>query len=183
MTRPNPWRPSRRRLTDTLRAALAPVAAWILALAGLTAWVGAGEAGSPARITVSSARVFLTYGASTETAAFFDLRNRGGADDRLVGVTSPATRGGTELSRHRVSASGAGYKGEVPSVTVPAGGRLTMSPHGVDVTLRAGDGWRVGDRVPFTLHFERGAPVRTFASVVRPGEPPAPRGDSSSDVG
>ncbi|WP_225823934.1 copper chaperone PCu(A)C [Streptomyces naphthomycinicus] len=169
MTARNPWRPSRRRLTDTLLAALAPVAACGLALGGLTTWAGAGKAGSPPRIAVSSGRVFLPYGDSTETAAFFDVANRGGADDRLIEVTSPATRGGTGLSRHRVTAGGAAYKADVASAAVPAGGRLAMSPHGVDVVLRAGAGWRAGDLVPFTLRFERSAPVETFAVVVRPG--------------
>ncbi|KOX11442.1 hypothetical protein ADL04_00455 [Streptomyces sp. NRRL B-3648] len=35
MTERNPWRPTRRGLTDTLLAALAPVAACSLALGGL----------------------------------------------------------------------------------------------------------------------------------------------------
>lgn len=166
----SPWRPSRRRLTDSLLAALAPVAACGLALGGLTTWVGAGKAGSPARIAVASGRVLLPYGTSTETAAFFDVSNRGGADDRLVRVTSSAVSGGIALSRHRMTAGAAAYRTEVDSATVPAGGALSMSPVGVDVTLRAGAGWRVGDLVPFTLHFERGRPVRTLAVVVRPGE-------------
>nr|WP_319023133.1 hypothetical protein [Streptomyces phaeolivaceus] len=33
-----PWRPRRRRLTDTLLAALAPVLVCALALSGLTLW-------------------------------------------------------------------------------------------------------------------------------------------------
>lgn len=82
------WRPGRRRLTDSLLAALAPVAAFSLALAGLTTWVTAGQAGRPARIAVTSGRVLLPYGATTETAAFFTVTNSGGADDRLVRVTS-----------------------------------------------------------------------------------------------
>ncbi|EST19269.1 hypothetical protein [Streptomyces roseochromogenus] len=81
-------RPSRRRLTDSLLAALAPVAAFSLALAGLTTWVTAGQAGRPARIAVTSGRVLLPYGGTTETAAFFVVTNSGGADDRLVRVTT-----------------------------------------------------------------------------------------------
>ncbi|MFR9789996.1 hypothetical protein ACL07V_15200 [Streptomyces sp. MB22_4] len=61
----------------------------------------------------------------------------------------------------------------VDAVTVPAGGALSMSPHRVDVTLRAGAGWRTGYLVPFTLHFERGAPVEAIAAVVRPGDRPS----------
>ncbi|MGW2488470.1 copper chaperone PCu(A)C [Streptomyces sp. NPDC001606] len=165
----NLWRPTRRRLTDALLAALAPLAACSLALAGLTTWAGAGKAGSPARITVSNGRVLLPYGDSTNTAAFFDIANVGGADDRLVSVTSTAVHGRIALSGHRMLGGRAASTTDVTSAGVPAGGMLSMSPRGVDVTLRAGAGRRVGDLVPFTLHFERSAPVETVAVVVRPG--------------
>ncbi|MFD3926013.1 copper chaperone PCu(A)C [Streptomyces sp. NPDC058614] len=171
MTEHHPWRPTRRRLTDTLLAALAPVAVCSLALGGLTTWVGAGKAGSPARIVVSSGRVFLPYGDSTETAAFFDVSNPGGADDRLVEVTSSATGGEIGLSRHRTAGSGAASKEAMSSVLIPAGGELAMSPHGVDVILRPRAGWRAGDLVPFTLHFEHSGAIETIAVVVRPSDP------------
>ncbi|MEV6113747.1 copper chaperone PCu(A)C [Streptomyces sp. NPDC052109] len=155
-------------MTDTLLAALAPVAACSLALGGLTTWAGAGKAGSPARITVSNGRVLQPYGDSTDTAALFDVANVGGADDRLENVTSPATHGRITLSGHRMLGDRAAYKADMTSAGVPAGGVLSMSPRGVDVTLRAGAGWRAGDLVPFTLHFERSAPVEAIAVVVRP---------------
>lgn len=162
------WRPTRRRLTDTLLAALAPVAACSVALGGLTTWVGAGNAGTPAHVKVTGGRIFLPYGDSRDTAAFFDLANSGGADDRLVSVTSTGADGDVSLSGHRAVGVGAAAKQNVSSVTVPAGRELSMSPHGVDVTLRAGARWQVGDWVPFTLHFERSGPVETIAVVVRP---------------
>jgi hypothetical protein len=170
MTGDHPWRPTRRRLTDTLLAALVPVAACSVALVGLMTWVGAGKAGSPPRMAVSSGRVFLPYGDSTETAAFFDVSNTGGADDRLVEVTSSATGGAISLSRHRTTRSGAAYEADVDAVTVPAGGELSMSPHGLDVTLRAEAGWQAGDLVPFTLHFERSGAIRTIAVVISPSD-------------
>ncbi|MGW2650358.1 copper chaperone PCu(A)C [Streptomyces sp. NPDC001393] len=164
------WRPTRRRLTETLLAALAPVAACGVALGGLTTWAGTGKAGSPARISVTSGRVYLPYGDTTETAAFFDVSNLGGADDRLVKVTSSATGGEITLSRHRMTRGGAGPKAGVASATVPAGGELSMSPHGMDVTLRARAGWQAGDLVPFTLHFAHSAPIETVALVIRPAD-------------
>lgn len=168
MNGPHPWRPTRRRLTDTLLAAVAPVAVCSVALTGLTAWVGAGKAGSPARIAVSNSRVYLPYGTNTDTAAFFDISNLGGADDRLVGVTSSATSGEITLSRHRMADGAIAYKTDVASVVVPAGRELAMSPDGLDVTLRAKAGWQAGDLLPFTLRFERGGSVQTIAVVVRP---------------
>jgi len=157
----HPWRPTRRRLTDTLFAAVAPVAVCGLALAGLTAWAGAGKAGGPPRITVSNSRVYVPNGA--DTAAFFDVANLGDADDRLVQVTSSATTGEITLGRHRTG----GYRADVASVVVAAGRELSMSPDGLDVTFRAKAGWRAGDLVPFTLHFAHSGAVRTIAVVVR----------------
>ncbi|NNN31496.1 copper chaperone PCu(A)C [Streptomyces sp. S3(2020)] len=162
------WRPTRRRLTDTLLAALAPVAVCGIALGGLTTWVGAGNAGSPARVAVTNGRVFLPYGDSTETAAFFDLTNTGGADDRLVEVTSSSTDAEIVLSRHRMIGDTAATRTEVASAAVPAGRVLAMSPDGLDVVLSAGTRWKAGDLVPFTLHFERTGAVETLAVVVRP---------------
>lgn len=131
----NPWHPSRRRLVDALLAALAPATACSLALGGLATWAAVGKAGSPARIAVSSGRVLLPYADGTETAAFFDIANIGGADDRLVKVTSSGTEGEIGLSRHRTTKSGAAYRSAVVSATVAAGSELAMSPHGLDVTV------------------------------------------------
>ncbi|NGO12664.1 copper chaperone PCu(A)C [Streptomyces sp. HC44] len=164
------WRPSRRRLTDSLLAALAPVAACSVALGGLTTWVGSGSAGIPARIEVTAGRVFLPYGDSRDTAAFFRISNSGDAEDRLVEVTSSALGGDIALSRHRTTGGGAAYGERVDSAAVPAHDVLTMTPHGLDVTVRAGAGWRAGDLVPFTLHFERSGRIKILAVVVRPGE-------------
>ncbi|MGW0333682.1 copper chaperone PCu(A)C [Streptomyces sp. NPDC003011] len=164
------WRPTRRRLTDSLLAALAPVAVCGVALGGLTTWVGFGNAGSPARIEVTSGRVFLPYGNVRETAAFFRISNSGGAEDRLVDVTSSALDGAIALSRHRSSGGGAAYREPVDSAAVPARVGLTMSPHSLDVTVPARPGWHAGDLVPFTLHFQRGGPIKVVAVVVRPGE-------------
>ncbi|MFI6007809.1 copper chaperone PCu(A)C [Streptomyces sp. NPDC051243] len=175
---PGAWGPSRRRVTDGLLAALAPIAACGVALGGLTAWVNSGGAGSPARIAVTDGRVFLPYGDVRDTAAFFRITNTGGADDRLLKVTSSAVGGETALSRHRMTSGHMAYAQTVDSARVPAGDGLAMSPFGLDVTLRANAGWRPGDVVPFTLHFEHGGRVEASAVVVRPGEDPKDSEDS-----
>ncbi|MFD8045929.1 copper chaperone PCu(A)C [Streptomyces sp. WAC 05379] len=169
-TDPRAWRPTRRRITDGLLAALAPIAACGVALGGLTTWVGAGNAGSPARITVTDGRVFLPYGDVRDTAAFFRIANSGGSDDRLLKVTSSAVRGEATLSRHRMAGDNAATARTVESAGVPADGSLTMSPFGLDVTLRADPEWVAGTYVPFTLHFEQGGRIEVQAKVVRPGE-------------
>ncbi|GHH11174.1 copper chaperone PCu(A)C [Streptomyces lanatus] len=157
------------RLADGLLAALVPIAACAVALGGLTTWVGAGSAGSPARVAVTDGRVFLPYGDVRDTAAFFRVTNSGGADDRLLKVTSSDVGGEMTLSAHRMTDGRSAYAETVDSARVPAGGGLAMSPLGLDVTLRAGAGWQEGTYVPFTLHFERGGRIEVQAKVVRPG--------------
>nr|WP_242436033.1 copper chaperone PCu(A)C [Streptomyces sp. Root369] len=97
------------------------------------------------------------------------MRNLGGADDRLVGVTPSGAEGEAELSRHLMTGSSAASRQSVASVAVRAGEELSMSPKSLDVTLRSKAGWRAGDLVPFTLQFEHSASIRTIAVVIRPG--------------
>ncbi|MFJ1733454.1 copper chaperone PCu(A)C [Streptomyces sp. NPDC088254] len=165
----HPWRPTRRRLADTLLSALAPVAVCSVALGGLTAWTSSGNAGTPARIAVTDAHVFMPYGNTRDTAAFFRITNSGGADDRLLKVTVSGADGETALSRHRMTSGRAAYAETVDSAEVRAGDSLAMSPTGLDVTLRAKPGWREFDFVPFTLYFQHSGPVKALAIVVRPG--------------
>ncbi|SDN14128.1 copper chaperone PCu(A)C [Streptomyces wuyuanensis] len=158
-----------RRLAGTLPAVLVPLAACSIALGGLTTWVGTGNAGSPARIDVVPGRVYLPLGDDRDTAAYFEVANSGGSADRLTGATSPSARGEITLTRHRGTDAGAAYREEIPSAAVPAGDAMTMSPHGVSLTLRPRTRWRAGDIVPMTLHFERAGGIRTVAVVVGPG--------------
>ncbi|MGW3204278.1 copper chaperone PCu(A)C [Streptomyces sp. NPDC001135] len=160
----------RRRLAGTLLAALVPVAASSLALAGLTTWVGTGNAGSPARIRVTEGRVLLPATGSSETAAFFRIINEGGSADRLVGVTSPDAPGGVGLARHHMGSGATAYRAAIESVGIQAGKSVAMSPYGVDLTVTAPAGtWRPGDLVSFTLTFSRSGQVKLPAVVVRPG--------------
>ncbi|WP_327748171.1 copper chaperone PCu(A)C [Streptomyces europaeiscabiei] len=169
MTGQGLWRPTRRRVTDSLITALAPVAVCSVALGGLTTWVAQGNAGSPARISITGGRVFLSFSSTRETSAFFRITNSGGGDDRLLKVTSSAASGDPTLSRHRMAGTRAAYGQTVDSAAVPAGDSLAMSPFGTDVTVRAKETWREGDLVPFTLHFAHSGRIKALAVVVRPG--------------
>ncbi|MFJ8104832.1 copper chaperone PCu(A)C [Streptomyces sp. NPDC096132] len=171
MTARPTWRPTRRRLTDTLLAALAPVAACGLALGALSTWTAYGNAGSPARIKVTDGKVFEPVGDTPVTAAFFRITNGGGAADRLLKVTTAEAGGGAPtLNRHVMTGSNTASDRTVDSVAVPAGGTVAMSPDSVDVIVPVKQDWRSGDLVAFTLHFEHSGAVRTLAVVVRPGQ-------------
>ncbi|MFI7349705.1 copper chaperone PCu(A)C [Streptomyces sp. NPDC049936] len=165
-----PRRPGRRRLRDGALAALVPVAACSVALGGLTTWVGAGRAGSPARIDVVHGLVLLPSAGVPETAAFFDITNDGGSADTLTRVTARGVAGEVTLSEHRMRKGNSAYRSETGSVTVAAGDTLVMSPHGTDLTVPVPSApWQVGDTVTFTLEFRRSGPVKARAVVVRPG--------------
>lgn len=159
----------RRKLRDTALAALVPVAACSVALAGLTAWTGTGRAGTPARLRVTDGRLLLPSAGADETSAFFRVANEGGSADRLIRVTSPRAPGGIALSEHRMTEGNAAYDTEIDSVDIAAGDSLAMSPTGVGLTVSATSGqWRSGDLVPFTFEFRRSGRVTVLAVVVRP---------------
>lgn len=159
----------RRRLRDGALAALIPVAACSVALAGLTTWVGTGRAGSTARINVTGGKILLPSAGVPETAAFFRISNDGGSADTLVRITARTASGEVTLSRHRMRQGNAAYGELVDSVSIAAGDRLEMSPSGVDLTVPVPSaGWRSGDLVSFTLEFRRSGPVKAPAVVVPP---------------
>uniref|UniRef100_A0AAU3GQH7 Copper chaperone PCu(A)C n=1 Tax=Streptomyces sp. NBC_01401 TaxID=2903854 RepID=A0AAU3GQH7_9ACTN len=156
------------RLRTSLTAVGVPVLACGTALAGLGAWTANGHAGSPPHVAVTEAYVYRPTGPTPETAAFFTLTNDGGSADRLVHIASADTVAAPRLSEHRMTPSGGAYRQPVDSVTVPAEDGLTMTPHGVDVTVRPKGTWRPGEKVSFTLRFAHGRPLTIRAVVVRP---------------
>ncbi|MFB6957693.1 copper chaperone PCu(A)C [Streptomyces sp. NPDC056309] len=129
------WIPARPRLTDALLTAMAPVCACVLALGGLSLWAASGNPGSPRRIGVTHARLYLPFGDVPETAAFFRVTDTSRAPDRLLKVTSPAVAGEISLSRHRMIKEASAYREATGSLPVPAGGTLVTSPHTGDVTV------------------------------------------------
>ncbi|MFD5620362.1 copper chaperone PCu(A)C [Streptomyces yangpuensis] len=161
--------PGRRSLRDGLLAVLVPVMACLTMLVGLTAWTKAGAAGSPARIDVGVGRVLVPQAGKEHTAAFFRIANTGESDDQLVSVTSPAADE-IVLNRHeRVGEAGDAVRVRaVPSANIPAGDFLVMTPATLDLTIRVKARHRVGDAIPFVLHFRRSGAVDAVAFVVRP---------------
>lgn len=150
-----------------LTAVLAPVIACAVTLGALTAWTASGAAGSPAEPTLVDARIMLPSNPEA-TAALFNLTNEGGADDALVRVSTPAKAGRVMLSRN-VHENGVGTMQMVSAASLPAGGKLEMSATGLDVMVENPPPMRLGERVPFVLHFRDSEPMRVNALVVRPG--------------
>ncbi|GLW08033.1 hypothetical protein Misp01_31630 [Microtetraspora sp. NBRC 13810] len=148
----------------------APFAAAVLiavvAVAALTAVLRPGGADT-AEPRVSQA--YVPQPASPDVAAaYFTVTNTGGRPDTLKAVSSDVS-GMTMM--HRTTAN---TMEAVPSLTVPAHGKLVFSPGGYHVMIESPvRGLRQGDRVRLTLTFERAGRITVDAPVMpigyRPG--------------
>jgi copper(I)-binding protein len=147
------------------RAALAPVAAGILTLAGLAAWSATGHAGRPARLRVDDAWVMAPT--APRTAAYFTVTNSGDDADALLEVRTPVAA--TTMLGHQVDHAGAGRMVMGGQLPVPAHGVMRMTPFTDDVMFRPREPLPVGRRIPFTLVFRDRGAVRVTAVVVPPG--------------
>ncbi|MGF1501481.1 MAG: copper chaperone PCu(A)C [Paracoccaceae bacterium] len=96
--------------------------------------------------------------ADRPTAAYMTIRNAGEAADRLVGATSPAF---TRIELHETTmAEGVMRMAEVAGIEAPAGGAVDLAPGGLHLMLfGAEERLAEGDRIPFTLRFERAGEV------------------------
>ena len=97
-------------------------------------------------------------------AAYFVVHNKGGEDDRLLGVSTPHA-GKAELHEH-IHADGLMKMQQVQNVAIPAGGEVQFAPMGYHVMLfnlqqQAKD----GERFPLTLTFEKAGTVEVEIAV------------------
>ncbi|WP_030983452.1 copper chaperone PCu(A)C [Streptomyces sp. NRRL S-1813] len=144
-----------------------PLLTCLVTLGTLTAWTATGNAGRPAELSVTEGRVLIPTGTEA-TAAFFTLRNTGGADDVLTGVTGPAGHRAM-LGRTVDIGHNARSMAMVRAATIPAGGALTMTPTTLDIMVSPPPRLAPGDRLTFTLHFRDSPPRTVEARAVRPG--------------
>ncbi|WP_432142642.1 copper chaperone PCu(A)C [Streptomyces sp. bgisy084] len=151
-----------------LSAVAVPLLTCLVTLNVLALWTATGNAGTPAKLSVPEGRVFIAGGPEA-TAAFFTIRNSGGADDVLTGVTGPAGHR-TMLSRTVDIGRNARSMAMVGTATVPAGAALNMTPTGLDVMVSPPPRLAPGDRLTFTLHFRDSPPQTVRARAVRPGD-------------
>ncbi|MGP8303802.1 copper chaperone PCu(A)C [Streptomyces inhibens] len=151
----------------SVSAVAVPLLTCLATLGTLTVWTATGNAGTPARLSVAEGRVLVPSGHEA-TAAWFVIRNTGGADDVLTGVTGPAGHRAM-LSRSVDIGRNARSMAMVRAATVPAGGALRMTPTTLDVMISPPPRLAPGDRLTFTLHFRHSPPQTVRARAVRPG--------------
>lgn len=113
-----------------------------------------GESGSP-ELQFSNGWARETVAGQSSTAAYLTIRNRGAADDRLVGVSAPepmkaavhATESSGGVSRMRELGSG---------LAVPAGSTIELKPGATHVMITGLDApLRRGGTLRLTLRFEQ----------------------------
>ncbi|WP_331766826.1 copper chaperone PCu(A)C [Embleya sp. NBC_00896] len=153
---------------DLLKAAAGPLVAAALALALLTVWTAAGQAGSAPNLSISDGRIHLPMpGNSQATSAYFTIRNSGDSNDELVSASTPASDD-VGLSFHTYT----GYAGRMwmtEALPIPAKGLLGMTASGSNIMLDSPKPLRAGDTVPFTLRFRHSGTMHVTAVVVAPG--------------
>ncbi|WP_445179937.1 copper chaperone PCu(A)C [Pseudomonas sp. McL0111] len=99
-------------------------------------------------------------------AAYFVIENPGKTDDRLLSVDSPIS-GEAQLHEHVMQGDLMKMQ-QVPSVVVPAGGKVTFAPmayHVMLLDLKDRSLLSDGKRFPLTLHFEKAGNVIVEVSV------------------
>ncbi|WP_432089223.1 copper chaperone PCu(A)C [Streptomyces sp. bgisy095] len=173
-TQSTPWHYDRVRLADAVRTGAIALLMGVAGIFGLSAWALAGQAGSPARIEAGEGRVLLPAVPDRSTNAYFPLVNTGSAPDRLVSATVRGTfPGPADITRHRMNEANGAYREPNGPLTVPARTKLTMSPSGTALTIRASPLWRPGERITFVLEFERAGLITADAVVTPLGVGPA----------
>ncbi|MEU7430182.1 copper chaperone PCu(A)C [Streptomyces sioyaensis] len=150
-----------------VQALAVPLLTCLVTLGMLTLWTAAGNAGTPAQLSVAEGRVLIPAG-SDATAAFFTIRNTGGSDDVLTGVTGPAGHRAM-LSRTVDIGDNARSMAMAKDATVPAGDALTMTATTLDIMVSPPPRLAPGDRLTFTLHFRHSPPRTVRALAVAPG--------------
>jgi periplasmic copper chaperone A len=102
--------------------------------------------------------------ASGNSAAYFTLEN-GGADDRLIGVSSDIAAS-VEMHSTTIDAQGVGRMVPVQAVDIPAGAQATFAPGGLHVMLigliRPLES---GQEFPLTLTFEQAGAITVEVAV------------------
>ena len=93
-------------------------------------------------------------GPPIHSAAYLTIRNRGGADDRLLGAGFAGARR-VEIHETRVSPEGLATMRPVESVAIPAGAEIRLEPGGLHVMLMGLESSLLaGDTVQLSLEFE-----------------------------
>lgn len=115
-------------------------------------------------ITITDAWVRSSPMMERAGAAYMVIENSGAADDKLLSVTSDVS---ATIELHETKDVGGKMEmAQVMEIVVPAGGQAELKPGGYHVMLfDMEQGLTVGDKVNFTLNFEKAGAVTITAEV------------------
>jgi copper(I)-binding protein len=99
---------------------------------------------------------------SVPAAGYMVLQNNGDADLVLTGAASPAC--GMLMLHKSQDSSGMAMMMDVPNVTIPAHGSVTLAPGGYHLMCMQPN-MKLGDTVTMTLSFKDGANIAVAAPV------------------
>jgi len=142
--------------------------ATVLAAGTILVACGSSSGGGAARLSVADSYIPLPATPGGMGAGYLTVRNDGGADDRLVKVSSPAAG---SVTMHQSSDS---TMKEVDSLAVPAHGTLALARGGNHLMIM---GWQqqpaVGDELELDLTFAKSGTIAVKVPVkpltYRPG--------------
>lgn len=129
-------------------------------------------------ITVLSIWARATPPGAKSGAVYLTLRNRGAADDRLIGVTTPvASQAGLHAETME---NGVMEMRPLASVDVAPGATASLKPGGNHIMLTGlKRPLKQGDHIPLTLKFAHAPPLTVQVEVARIGaNEPGVRGQS-----
>ena len=151
------------------------LAAAAVAAAAMTLSQGPQAAGTKRAIAVSNAQMRTPIGRSDRTAGYLVVRNAGGEADRLTSATCTCADR-VELHTTRM-ADGVGSMVRAPSITIPAGGQVTLAPGGAHLMfIGLKGGVRPGAEQTVTLTFARAGRVTARFAVTSRIDIPAAAG-------
>ena len=139
----------------------AAAAASVLGLASLAACGTSSSSGDGTAARISVTHAYIPLPASPDMAvAYFDLSNRGGSADRLVGVSSPSVQS-AELNQSTTTSMHS-----IDGVDVPAHGEAQLARGGTHVMLMGlSPAPKVGQTIELKLSFQHTGTITVEATV------------------
>ena len=136
--------------------------------------VAAPAASAGAKIMVTDAWTRPSSMGAGNGAIYLKLMNDGNVSDVLLSAKSDIAEA-VELHESKMDENGVMHMNPVPNIEVPAGGSVSLEPGGKHIMLiNLKQELAPGQKVAFTLNFEKSGPVKVEAEV---------RADSGLDSG
>jgi copper(I)-binding protein len=118
-------------------------------------------------IEVRQAWSRATPGAAHSGVVYLTLHDKGAAD-RLIGVSTPVA--GMAMLHESILESGVERMRMLDALPLPAGGTVTLHPHGLHIMLTdLKHSLERGESFPLTLTFEKAPPVTVTVPVLAAG--------------